>query len=192
MTCSKWLAAVVLVGLAIGLLVVPKAPVVPVEPIINIVIKVEHPLNGSVLFWEDGFLVKPILRNTDSHLTHAAIILDGYVYEAVPPAVHKVLLKDYRKEMSEKKRKDFKYFIMEPKKPYSKSELAAMRKYLDSQLGRRYMMRGYWKEKETRGIFCSQLVGNTIETTGRIKSANFHESPGSLYKKLESLYERIK
>ena len=56
--------------------------------------------DGSVIFWQGGLLVKPILKHTDSDLTHAAIVLyngkEPFVYEAVPPRVHKVPLAEYR------------------------------------------------------------------------------------------------
>ncbi len=59
-----------------------------------------------------------------------------------------------------------------------------MRRYAESQLGRPYMLRGWWKQREVRGVFCSQFVGDVIEQSGRIVSAHFRESPVSLYCKL--------
>jgi len=193
MTCSKSMLLGLLV-LVFGLTLLlynptplpkplPKPPIVLPTPIVK-------STDGDILFWQDGLLVKPILKHTGSHLTHAAILIDGYIYEAVPPRVHKVLLADYIKEMKAKKRSDFRWFVMEPNEPYSKAEVNKMRKYLESQLGRPYMLRGWWKGREVRGIFCSQLVGNAIEKTGRIESSNFHESPGSLYKKIVPIYTR--
>lgn len=146
------------------------------------------PTNGSVVFWQGGILAKPIVKHTGSDITHAAIVIDGFVYEAVPPRVHRVLWNDYVKEMARKR--NTTYFVMTPKQPYSKKAVDAMRKYLDSQLGRPYMLRGWWRGHEVLGIFCSQLVGNAIEKTGRIKSDNWHESPGALYKKLLPLYKK--
>ena len=151
--------------------------------------------DGSVLFWQDGFLSKPICKRTDSHLAHAAILLDGYIYEAVPPRVHKVPLADYLKEMRVKEqkarqvRKNFAWFIIQPNVPYDARLVATMTTYAESQLGRPYMLRGWWKGHEVRGVFCSQFVANTLEQGGRIESANYRESPGSLYEKLEPLYQ---
>jgi hypothetical protein len=150
--------------------------------------------DGSVLFWVDGILVKPILKHTGSHITHAAVILNGYVYEAVPPCVRKIPLADYIKEMEAKKlkpamqRRGFTYFIMQPKTPYTQTEIAAMVKHAESQLGRPYMLRGWWKGHEVRGIFCSNLIADIVATSRRITSAGVHESPGSLYAKLQPLY----
>ena len=142
--------------------------------------------DGSVIFWHDSFLVRPIYRHTGSAITHAAIVLDGYVYEAVPPRVHKVPLAEYKRHLAEK---GIKWFMLSPKKPFVLGQVRAMRAYAESQLGRPYMLRGWWKGFEVVGIFCSQLVANTLERSGIIKSANFHESPGSLRKKLEPLYQ---
>lgn len=152
--------------------------------------------DGSVIFWRNGPLLRPILRNTDSDLTHAAIILyqDGkpWVYEAVPPRVHKVLLAEYRKHMESMLREHprMTWFIVQPIEVYPKWDLMAMKIYAESQLGRRYMIRGWWKEHEVRGIFCSQFIGDTVEKSGEIKSANYHESPGSLYGKLTPFYSK--
>lgn len=155
--------------------------------------------DGSVIFWRGGLLVRPIYRNTDSTLTHAAIILyhgrEPWVYEAVPPRIHRVPLGEYLKQMEEKKqnerlqRRGFTCFTMQPSVPYTKNELAAMKWYAESQLGRPYMLRGWWKGREVRGLFCSQYVGNIIEQSGLIDSSNFRESPGSLYTKLSPHYQ---
>jgi hypothetical protein len=171
---------------------------IPNEPsvILKILVPREVPLNGSVIFWNGGLLVRPISKATGSTITHATIILyeDGkpYVYEAVPPVVHRVPYTEYLKLMITHKRKDFSYFLMEPKQRYTKDSLTKMKAYADSQLGRRYEMRGYWKGHEVRGIMCSQFAGNTIEKSGLIKSNNFKESPGSLYRKILPYYKEVK
>ena len=171
-------------------------PVKPIElpPLITQLVEPkEVPLNGSCLFWNGGLLVRPISKATGSTITHATIILyeDGkpYVYEAVPPVVHRVPYAEYLKLMTTHKRKDFSYFLMEPKQRYTQDSLTKMKAYADSQLGRRYMMRGYWKGQEVRGIMCSQFAGNTIEKSGLIKSDNFRETPGSLYRKILPYYK---
>lgn len=152
--------------------------------------------DGSVIFWRGGFLVKPILKHTDSDLTHAAIVLyqgrEPFIYEAVPPRVHKVPMNEYREHMQEKvdeSRRPMTWFIMQPIIRFTPDQLAAMKRHAESQLGRPYMLRGWWKGHEVRGIFCSQLVGDVIEKSGRIASAHWRDSPGSLYQKLLPLYE---
>lgn len=151
--------------------------------------------DGSVAFWQGGLLVKPILKHTDSDLTHAAIVLyngkEPFVYEAVPPRVHKVSLTEYRKLMEEKlheARQPMAWFVMQPMSVYTSNQLTAMKAHAESQLGRPYMLRGWWKGHEVRGIFCSELVGDIIETSGKIESGHIHESPGSLHDKLMPFY----
>jgi hypothetical protein len=153
--------------------------------------------DGSVIFWRGGLLAGPILRRTGSDITHVAIILyhrgEPWVYESVPPRVHKVPLRDYlvelRLKQSQHPKRNLTWFTMQPKVPYAQHELTAMKWYAESQLGRPYMLRGWWKGREVRGLFCSQYVGNIIEQTGLIESSNWRESPGSLHDKLSLHYQ---
>jgi hypothetical protein len=155
--------------------------------------------DGSVVFIRGGTLIGPIYRYTDSTLTHAAIILysgmEPWVYEAAPPRVHKQLLTQYLVELRLKEqkermqRKHMSWFLMQPRIPYTQRELEAMKWYAESQLGRPYMIRGWWKGHEVRGVFCSQYVGDVIEQSGKIQSSHFRESPGNLHKKLAPFYQ---
>jgi hypothetical protein len=163
----------------------PPSPPKPPVPLYDAALR-----DGTVVFWKGGLLVKPILKHIDSELTHAAIVLyngpDPYVYEAVPPRVHKVPLAEYRRQMQEKvreSRRPMAWYIMQPMDRYTPSQLAAMKRHAESQLGRPYMLRGWWKGHEVRGIFCSQLVGDIIAKSGIIEAGGIHESPGSLYEK---------
>jgi hypothetical protein len=151
--------------------------------------------DGSVIFWQGGLLVKPILKHTDSDITHAAIVLyhgkEPFVYEAVPPRVHKIPLAEYCQLMDEKvheSRRPMTWFVMQPMDRYTSLELTAMKTHAESQLGRPYMLRGWWKGHEVRGVFCSELVGDTIERSGKIESGHIRESPGSLHDKLLPFY----
>lgn len=153
--------------------------------------------DGSVIFWRGGLLAGPIYRRTDSNITHAAIILyhhgESWVYESVPPCVHKVPLRDYllelRLKQSQHPKRNLTWFMMQPKVPYAQHELTIMKQYAESQLGRPYMLRGWWMGREVRGLFCSQYIGNIIEQTGLIESSNWRESPGSLHAKLSPHYQ---
>ncbi|MHB8108240.1 MAG: C40 family peptidase [Candidatus Cryosericum sp.] len=149
--------------------------------------------DGSVIFWRGGPLTGPILRNTDSDLTHAAIVLyvdrEPWVYEAVPPCVHKVPMNEYREHMEHMREKQrISWFVMQPVIRFSPDQLAAMKAHAESQIGRPYMLRGWWLGHEVRGIFCSQLVGDVIAESGKIESGGVHESPGSLCDKLLPFY----
>ena len=147
--------------------------------------------DGTVIFWQGGPLTGPILRHTGSRITHAAIILDGWVYEATPPRVHKVRLGEYMASLRARavQTAGFSWFVLQPQRSYTPEQLVSMRRYADSQLGRPYMLRGWWQYREVRGIFCSQFVGDAIEQSGKIVSAHFRESPVSLYGKLSEFYQ---
>jgi hypothetical protein len=157
------------------------------------------PADGSVIFLQDGFLVNPIMRNTGSPIVHTAIVLydedKPYVYEATVPVVRRMPLDAYYRLLDDKSgkpfniKRGFKWYVVQPCIPYTSQQLTSMKQYARSQLGRPYMLRGWWKNREVKGIFCSQYVGNCIEKSGRIVSANFKESPGSLFKKLKGLYK---
>src|SRR5208282_6002350 len=146
--------------------------------------------DGAVIFWQGGPLTGSILRHTGSTITHAAIILDGWVYEAAPPCVHKVPLGEYLASLRARAARTagFSWFVLKPRTSYTRQELSALRLYAESQLGRPYMLRGWWQYREVRGIFCSQFVGDAIEQSGKIVSAHFRESPVSLYGKLSEFY----
>jgi len=155
--------------------------------------------DGSVIFWRGGLLVDPILKHTDSDLTHAAIVLcqgrDSFVYEAVPPRVHKVLFSEYRAHMEKKvdeSRRPMAWYVMQPVDRYTPAQLAAMKRHAESQLGRPYMLRGWWKGREVRGIFCSQLIGDIIAKSGKIEAGGIRESPGSLHDKLLPFYQEMR
>ena len=163
----------------------PPAPAPPYDAAIR---------DGTVIFWMGGPLVKPILRNTESDITHAAIILyqqgEPWVYEAVPPRVHKVPLDSYRIMMAEKaeRRHPTTWFTLQPRFNFAPSELDHMKSYAESQLGRHYALRGWWEQREVRGIFCSELIADIIAQSGLIESGGVHESPGSLHDKLLPTY----
>lgn len=158
------------------------------------------PVNdGSVIFWRNGPLVRPILKHTGSDIVHVAIVLyegdEPFVYEATWPRVRRMPLDDYYKHLAARQssrplaERDFEWFMMQPRDTYASEQLEAMKQYARSQLGRRYMLRGWWQNREVRGVMCSQFVGNTIERSGKIRSANFKESPISLKEKIEDLYD---
>jgi hypothetical protein len=162
--------------------------------VLLMILAVTQPKDGSVIFLHGGVLVKPIEKHTGSQLTHAAIILydkGPQVYEATWPRVRKTPLDQYFRLLETEKRKhpELTWFIVQPTTDYTPTQLASIKQYAKSQIGRPYKLNGWWKGKETRGIFCSQYVANALEKSGRIKSANFKESPVSLREKLRKFYQ---
>ena len=79
---------------------------------------------------------------------------------------------------------------MQPKNRYTLIQLKAMKAHAESQLGRPYMLRGWWKGHEVRGVFCSQFAGNVLAKSGKIEAGGVRESPGSLHDKLLPTYEK--
>ena len=152
---------------------------------------VSTPKDGSLIFWKGGPLAKIIKRNTGSDLSHSAIVLNGHVYEATWPKVRRVKWAVYVAEMEQHRRqwRNFDWFTAEPKRNFSVPAVLRMLLYAKSQVGKPYMLRGWWQGRETKGLFCSQYVANTLEKSGLIQSANYHESPGSLYEKVKSYYD---
>lgn len=158
---------------------------------------VSTPPDGTVIFVRNNgkkdIVSKEIVKATGDALVHTAIILYDnnvpYVYEStVPGGVQKQTLEQfYVKRDKLSKRSPSKQLTLElviPKIEYSQQEITKMKKYANSQLGRPYMARGWWKEQEVLGIHCSQYIGNIVSQSGRIVSNNYKESPTSLYKKL--------
>lgn len=147
--------------------------------------------DGTLIFYHGGLGVRPIERFTGSKITHVAIVLDDYVYEATPPVAHKVKLNDYiiyLEQLKKKpfwKKRSFYYFVLVPNKEL---DYGYAKVYADNQLGRPYRITSFLHDKESRGIMCSQYVGNIIERTGLIKSSNNKESPVSLYNKIRRSY----
>jgi len=146
---------------------------------------------GTAIFTEDGILVGPIERHTGSRISHAAIILyengQPWVYEAALPCVRRMPLYDFQEKQKHFKRRNIKIHYVEAKQDYTQEQLDKMLVYANGQLGRKYKLRGYWKDKEVKGIHCSQFVGDVIAQSGRIRSDHWKETPVSLYTKCKEL-----
>jgi hypothetical protein len=159
-----------------------------------------NPPDGTVIFvtqsGRQDVLAKKIEQATGDNISHTAIILyeddQPYVYEStIPGGVQRNKLKDYMKKVNGLKSafptKGMQIHLIPPDPEYNADELIRMKHYANGQLGRPYMLRGWWKGKEVRGMHCSQYVGNIVSRSGRIESFNYKESPASLYVKLEAI-----
>ena len=139
--------------------------------------------DGTLIFNDNGMLSRPISKVTGSSLTHVAIIFNDTVYESTWPEVHRIPFNSY---LQLRNKGTYSYF--QPRVPFTNRQIQAMIKYAVSQLGRPYAMREYWRNKDVRGIDCSQYIGNVLEKSGLIVSADFKESPGSLFFKIRPHY----
>ena len=153
--------------------------------------------DGSVILVHDGMLLKPILKYTGSNLVHAAVVLfvngQPYGYEATWPRVRRLPWDEFQAYLTTNCQRYLRHgagwVILQPKVVFTVGQLTAMKAFANSQLGRRYMLRGWWEQHEVRGTHCSQYVGNVLEKSGLITSANYRESPGSLCQKIQPFYE---
>jgi hypothetical protein len=156
------------------------------EPAMHLILITALALCGTG--YPDGSLVvlqhsnKPVSRYTGSSVTHVAMIGtlagDSWVYEATPAKVRRVPLTRYVEELAElnqRRDKPTQMSIMVPKQPYSFVELTALHRYLDSQLGRRYSVKGYVRGKKGDGIHCAEFTSSALQATGRIHFADRHQ-----------------
>lgn len=152
---------------------------------------------------EDGTLV--CLENVNSvvefstrgKVGHVALAFrDGgtaYIYEATPGEVRRVSVAEYWQELARLNRRrddddQIRAIALRPKQPYSAAEVAAMRGYLDSQVGRRYSLRNYVRSKPGDGIHCAELASTTLNRTDRYGFEDCsHIHPQALYAAMKPL-----
>jgi len=127
---------------------------------------------------------------TKSEITHVAILLnekdEPWVYEATPHEVRKLRLNAYYVELADFNRgrsesSRLRVRLYQPKQPYTEGETNNLRSYLDSQLGRRYSIKGYVRNKAAPGVHCAEMVSTSLSRTGRYEFAKAYAvSPSTL------------
>ncbi len=150
--------------------------------------------DGSILVLHNSN--KLVGASTTSTITHVAMIinLDGkpIVYEATPSKVRRIYLSSYYSEISKLNRDrktPMRVELSQPREPYSAIERARMVAYLESQIGRRYSVRGYLRKDPGDGIHCAALVGSAVSRSGACKVSNpYRQSPASLMLGLRTVY----
>ncbi|MGE0755794.1 MAG: hypothetical protein AB7F89_07655 [Pirellulaceae bacterium] len=130
--------------------------------------------DGSVIVLENS---NPIVEAyTRSEVTHVGLVLqkDGreWVYEATPSVVRRIPLASYYEELGEHNRRRressrLRVRLYPPRTDYTDKELTDLKAFLDSQLGRRYSVKGYVRSRPGDGIHCAELVASALATTGR-------------------------
>jgi len=143
--------------------------------------------DGTLVFVKGGNRI--VKFQTDSEITHVGIIFiensEPYLYEATPPRVRKIALKDYLKEIEETNKKHPKnqreLVYVNPSMPADK--IASMKKYAESQIGRSYGVRSYVKGKELSTIHCSEYVSRILIAGGENIDVPYKQTPDSLMKK---------
>jgi hypothetical protein len=150
--------------------------------------------SGSLIFLENSD--KIVDAYTRSRIDHVAIVLrledQPWVYEATPPRVRRISLARYYNELAAAQaagERKVRVWLVAPADPFSVAEIQLMRRYLDRQLGRRYSVRGYVRDKEGDGIHCAELAANSLSQCGRIKLDQcYNESPASLLANVGTIY----
>lgn len=128
--------------------------------------------DGSILYLTNSN--KAVQLATDSPITHVALLMsDGnrrWVYEATPAKVRRLSLEDYHHELSRlnaKRKTAMRLYAVRPSREYAPKQLDRMRRYLQQQLGRRYSVKGYVRDRQADGIHCAELVSSAIGKSGR-------------------------
>ena len=145
------------------------------------------PQDGSIVFVSNTRLGKPVIKVTQSELTHSAIVLykkdQPYVYEANLPKVKRSTLEKFCKKRS---KRPIQFCFARPKIPFTQDELQRMKLFANNQLGRRYSLKGYTKFYEGKGIHCSQFVTKILIKSDRAYSNNpGRVSPKNLWLSIE-------
>ena len=149
--------------------------------------------DGSVFFFKDGYLARPIQNHTGSTITHTAILLyddEPYVYEAIFPRVRRVPLNEYLdfiRSMQSRlipSRRCASWFVVNPN--LTEEQLSKAKLYANSQLGTKYMMKGFWKNKTVQGIHCSQFVSETLNIAGLPIDYGPKVAPVDIYRQLNN------
>ncbi len=148
------------------------------------------PSDGSLVFLENSnYFVE---RYTEAPIGHVAVVIRDsgkpMVYEATPGRVRKVAWDDYLLELGKlnqdrswRSKKLIAGWVLAPKTPYSTGEISHMRRYLESQMSRRYSVLGYLRGQQSDGVHCAELASQTISFGGRFDIDNcYKQTPASL------------
>jgi hypothetical protein len=148
--------------------------------------------DGSLLFLENSNQFVELY--TGSETTHVAVILHDkeqpWVYEATPGEVRKLTFDAYRSELGElnkrrgEKRK-IRAVLVESSTPYSEPQITAMRELLESQIGRRYSIKGHVRGRSD-GIHCAELAARALCAASVLKIERCQaESPATLLERVK-------
>jgi len=149
--------------------------------------------SGTIVVLENSNPVVEVC--TQSEVTHVAMILKVqeqlWVYEATPSEVRKLSLSEYLAEIAELNRTRtqsgrVRVRLYQPNSAYSPAESKKLFEFLNSQLGRRYSIRGYARDKPGDGIHCAELVSLALTRTGRYQfPPNYSVTPADLVTRIK-------
>ncbi len=152
------------------------------------------PADGTLLFLENSNLFVELY--TGSETTHVAVVLNdketSWVYEATPHEVRKLKLDDYYAELGRMNQRrsakqKIRVTMLQPRTQLPPTETAAVHKFLEQQLQRRYSIKGYVRG-ESDGIHCAELAARMLCTAGALDIERCQdEYPASVLQKVKPL-----
>jgi hypothetical protein len=80
--------------------------------------------------------------------------------------------------------KNVKLCVARPKKSYTQEQLAIMKKYADSQIGRPYSIKGYLRSQPVEGTFCSEYLAEMLNQAHVTNIKPVTLSPANLWRSL--------
>ena len=151
---------------------------------------------------EDGTLLalhnsnKVVSRYTGSDVNHIAMIINvsgsPWVYEATPAEVRRVPLSTYYREIGElnaRRHQPMQVWVHRPRRVYAPAQIACMKAFLNGQVGRRYSVKNYVRNRSSDGIHCAELAATTLTWSGRFEFEDpYQENPASLMVKVSEWY----
>lgn len=153
--------------------------------------------SGTLIFLENCNSV--VEFSTGDEIGHVALVFpEGkkiWIYEATPGKVRRVTWSEYEVELARinarrKADDQMRVLALIPQKAYTLQETAAMRKFLDDQIGRRYSVKNYVRDKPGDGIHCAELASTTLTRSGRYDFSDFHAiHPAALFALVQPTYE---
>jgi hypothetical protein len=134
---------------------------------------------GTLIFSQGDCLAVKVF--TQSPYTHVGVVVcDGdsrWVYDAMNgPGVRKTPLEDYLRFLVPSD-----VHLLHPRLAFTETDQSALRKHLDSQLGRPYRIRHHVTGQRCDGVHCAEYVMDSLMAAQRMSAAEPPRvSPGSL------------
>ncbi len=156
-------------------------------------VSAELPDGSLVLLRDSNPLVKKV---TQSPWTHMGIVFSEngqrWVYEASPGRVRRLSFSNFVVDAYSRRlcyNKAPSMYTMTPEPLFSTAEIAAMHRFARSQVGRRYSVKGIFRDRPVEGTNCAQFVAATLQQSGRIRFPDtFSQTPISVLQRSSSLY----
>jgi hypothetical protein len=131
-------------------------------------------------------------RYTHASIGHVAVAANEgkqtWIYEATPGRVRRLTWADYQAELGQlnadrqqKQKQPIVAWVMKPKTALNNTQSVALKNYLDSQLNRRYSVRGIVRGSTGDGIHCAELASHALNASEQACIVNCHkQSPAAV------------